>query len=336
MPILCSFTDLHGVSLLLYKSPEEFWFKNFPYIYNKAIFSTSFTEDLFYQNLFTSFCKEHDVNLSLCDVLLTGFLEAPKLGIPVKLTKSLYEVFENIKYTYPILINNTSILTTDFCFSSSTLKPHRKSVEFGDVDEDNYYANLEIYPQIVTNEISTQIDLDSNIAFLMDEKSTLPSGLPLLFCGSRFSRTSIFAELDYLLMLNLIREPGVYEIKRDTFNVTILSALLNIYDRKTNIKPEIEKSATVISNPSALECMIKTDEGTSQLVQLEKDKTMVVPIPKGNRAKILLKSHLLGTVEHEIIGGDIGLIFDTRVEKRIVIQDVGIFSLGLKSFSRKV
>ncbi len=336
MPFLCSFTDLHGISLLLYKSPEEFWFKNFSYVYNAAIFSTSFTEDAFYLNLFTSFCKEHDVNLSSCDVLLTGFLEAPKLGIPVKLTKSLYEVFVNVKGSYPILINNTSIFTPDFCFSNSTLKPHRKSVEFGDVDEDNYYSNLEIYPQLVTNEISTQIDLDSNIASLMDEKSILSADLPLVFCGSRFSRISIFAELDYLLMLNLIREPGIYEIKRDMFNATILSTLLNIYDEKINIRPEITKAATVISSPSALECMIKTDEGTSQLVQLEKDKTTVVPLPKGERAKIMVKSYHLGTVEHEIIGGGVGLVFDTRVEKRLVIQDVGIFSLGLKNFSRNV
>jgi hypothetical protein len=332
MPVLCSFTDLHTISLLLYKSPQEYWFKNYPYVYNKSMFSSSFSEDTFYQSLFSAFCAEHDVTLTSCDILLTGFLEAPQLGIPVTLTKSLYEVFSGVKGNYPVLINNTSIFTPDFCLSNSILKPRNKAVDFAEVDEDNFYANLEIYPQITANDISTQVDLDSNIVALMDEKSVFSKNMPLVFCGSRFSRMTLYPELDYLLMLGVIRDAGMHEVYQDTMNSLILTTLLGIHDPSAVVAPDLLRVATVVSSPGAIECMTKPDEGTSQLVRVEKGKTAVIPVIKGERVGVMIKSHHLGTLERNVIGGGLGLILDARSEKRILARDINIFSSSLKSF----
>jgi hypothetical protein len=302
------------------------------------MFSSSFSEDSFYNTLFISFCAEHGVNLSDCDVVLTGFLESPQLNIPVTLTKSLYEVFSGVNNYYPILINNTSIFTSDFCLSTTALKQFHKQIAFADADEDNYYANLAMYPQIISNDISTQIDLDSNVSSLVDAKSIIPATAPLVFCGSRFSHVSLFPELDYMLMLSVIRAAGIYEIKKDPKNALILSTLLSIHEPKAVIPINFSftHEATVIVSPDSIECMIHDAAGKSQLIQLEKGKTLVVAIPEGEKVKLMVKSRHLGTVERTVIGGGVGLIFDTRVDKYIQSQHIGTFSQSLKSFGSVV
>jgi hypothetical protein len=342
MTALCVFVDLHNISLLLYKSKDEFWFKNFSYVYNKSLFSASFSEDDFYLELFSTFCAEHAVKLDTCAVVITGFLEAPKLGtdthsdfskiVQVKYSASIFDVMKRISGVYPVLINNHSILTKETCFSSTSVRPINTHSELIDIDEENYYANLELYPQIISNEIAVQIDIDSNIASLLPKDFTLQNDLPIVFCGSRFTHKYLFSELEYLLILNFAKKSGIYDIRQDVNNGLILTTLLKMYDKNAVFDVEIPHEETLIVSKNSIDGSIATQEGTSQLVHIEKNRLLVIPSAKEERLQLKLKSHDFGSIDRTVDGGSIGIIFDTREDKKVSAQDIKNFAHGIKNF----
>ncbi len=367
MPTLSVFVDLHSINLLLYKSSTEFWFDVIPYVYSSSLFSASFSSDEFYLSLLQNFCELHLTRIEDCDVLVTGFLEAPVLVNPndpvftsklhVKMSKSLHEVITNITGIYPIVVNNHSVLSRDFCYSSTQVRPLKKVAEHLDLDEENFYANLELYPQVVSNEVAVQIDLDTNLSDLLSKEldrsqdkatqiksnkknkelvqiSVIPQDIPVVFGGSRFSQKTSFKELDYLLMLSFFQTAGIYELKKDEQNKYILAALLKIYDPSLDLSTDalnVPNEATVINSKSAIECVITTDQGTSQLLQLEKNRLLVVPSSSENRVHLNIKSKDLGSQERVVEGSNVGLIFDTRESKGINLQDIKIFSMSLRN-----
>jgi hypothetical protein len=342
MTALSVFTDLHNINLLLYKSPDEYWFENFPYVYSKSVYSASFSEEEFYTEIFDNFCSAHGVKLTDCEVLMTGFLESPRLGsdarsdfskkVNVKLTKSLYEIISAITGYNLILINNHSILTKDGCLSNTTVRPLRKPGELLDVEEENYYANLELYPQIIANDLTTQIDLDSNIAALLKPEFKLTPDLPIVFGGSRFAQKSMFNELDHLLMLNFIKGTGIYDVYLDKNNALVLFTLLKMYAPDVKVTPDILHEETVVSSTGTIESVIQTHEGTSQLVHIDKNRLLVIPSAKGENLKVKIKARDLGEFEKVFEGANLGLVYDTRETKTISAQDIKSFTLGLKNF----
>jgi len=333
MPALCVFADLQSTSLLLYKSPLEYWFKTFPYVYSVPVFSSSFTQDAFYRALFDAFCQQNKIKLEKCDLLLMGLLEAPKLqSLPVKYSASLHEVLKSIQNYYPLFVSNSFVCNSESCYSTHSSIVKKSPPEPKDSEEENYYANMEIYPQLVTPEISVQVDIDRNIASLLDSSIKFPKDMPVVFCGSRFSQNAVSSELDYLLLLNLVKSGGIYDVRIDKNNALILTTLLKMFDPKTELENEIEKEATLIVSANSLECMVKTDVDTSQLVQLDRDRILVLPMAREERVQIMVKSHDLGLVEKAIGGGRIGIIFDTRVSKDIRPEDMKVFSSGLRAF----
>jgi hypothetical protein len=332
MTALCVFVDVQSVSLLLYKTSDEVTLKVFPYVYSDALFSSSFTKAQFFESLLKSFCKENGVKLTDCDILATGFFEAPDIGMPIKFSKSLHEIFSSIHSYYPIYANNYTLMTPDYCYSYSPVGQKFEGADVKEVDEENFYANMEIYPQIKATDISAQMDIDHGICSLLRGKEKIPQGLPIVFLGSRFSQISIVPELDYILMLNLIRTSGVYDIRRDSSNVLVLYALLRMYKAEENFDLHLDREATLITTTGTLECMIKTEVGTSQLAEVEKDKVLVLPVGRDERLKLMVKARDIANKERMVNAGKIGLIFDTRLDKATHVADIKVFSAGLKAF----
>ncbi len=342
MTVLSVFVDLHNINLLLFKSKDEFWFKKFPYVYNKSLFSASFSKDEFYLSLFTSVCSEHGVALETCDILICGFLDEPKFGTDshselskkanVKLSTTLFEVIKKVEHVYPVHINNHAVFTKEKCYSLTSVRSINKPTELIDIDEENYYANLELYPQIVSNEIAVQIDIDTNIASLIPEDYSVDPAVPVVFCGARFSHNYQFKELDYLLILNFLNKPGVYDVRRDDNDALVLTTMLKMYDSKIDIDIEIPHEETVLVSKYTIDGAIQTQEGTSQLVHIDKNRLLVIPSAKEERINIKLKSRDLGNVDRDVEGSNIGLIFDTRDSKKLNPQDVKNFSVGIKNF----
>ncbi|RJR27289.1 hypothetical protein C4561_02565 [candidate division WWE3 bacterium] len=334
MPVLAAFIDTQNVNILIFKSYDEYYLYNFPYVYTKEVFSASYSETEFYRSVFEYYCKQHKLKLSDCDVVVSGFLEPPKLELPLKYYVSVFDVIRRISGFYPILVNNYSIFTPQGFYCWNSTDQNMTSGEMIEAEEENFYANMAIYPHLIASDLSTQSDIDQNIMSLLGgSKLRIPDNMPLTFCGSRFTHENMIPELNYMMILNLIQHEGVFDIRIDKYNSSILFALLNIYDSNIHLEPVPEKEGTVISTFNSLECMVKSEIGTSQLVQLEKNRIFVLPVGSNERPEILLKSHNIDTKELKVSGGKVGLIFDTREVRGTQLDDFKVFNSGIKSFS---
>jgi hypothetical protein len=144
----------------------------------------------------------------------------------------------------------------------------------------------------------------------------VPVEKPIAFLGCRFNTLHGIEDVNTMLILQLLQGTGTYDIFVDSNDSTILTNLLRIYlGKDPGITVHPEKLATLISIPSNIECLIASQIGTSQIIDLEKDKIFVLPLPKEERTKIMLKPAGNAQVERIVSGGKLGLIFDTRTSK---------------------
>jgi hypothetical protein len=157
MPVLAAFIDTQDVNILLYISETEFYLYKFPYVYSSNIFSSSYSETEFYGAVFDYYCKQHKLKLTDCDILVTGFLEPPKLNFNLKMYISLSEVMKGIKGFFPIYVNNYSVISPQAFFCSTDVKGTQLYGDIADPEELNFYANLSLYPQLVANDLATQM-----------------------------------------------------------------------------------------------------------------------------------------------------------------------------------
>lgn len=337
MPALCAYIDQQNISLLLFESTEKYTTKNFPYVYSHAIFSSSFTHDDFLIALFTLFCKENKIKLADCDILVTGYMEPPELLMSLKISEPVYSVIKNIEGVDLCLVNNTGILGRNFCYSFTNIAKGQLNAQIEVPEsvesvEENFYGNSQIYPNLLPMYITTQLDIDESITSMFPNTTVFTGEKPVVFSGGRFVQGTIHPELDYLLMLNLIKNPGVFDIRRDNSNFAVLFSLLQKFHPDLQLDNAYVKEGTLINTPGTVECMIKSDFGTSRLLQFDKDTINVVPVGHDERVQIIVKSHALGTVEKYVNGGRLGLIFDTRSQKTMNKVNLSAFSTGIKSF----
>lgn len=337
MPALSVFIDAHSISLLVFISPVEYYLYNYPYVYSDAYFGSSYDATSFYKAVFENFLSKHKLKLSDVDLLLAGYQSAPSLLLETKLSKSLREVLKTIHSYYPIVINNISISTSDFSLMRTSDPLEKVHSEVKDSAEVDYYANMRIYPQLVSNDIPIQLDIDRNISSLLVSSKSLkvkfPTKTPIVFCGSRFTQQTVARELDYLLMLDVINNSGVFDIRVNRNNSLILFSLLKLFKPEITDFPDIVREGALISSRSAVECMVRTDVGTTQLVQLEKGRIMVLPLAHDERVNIMVKARDIENSERIVNGGKLGLIFDTRDSKNEQMSDVRVFNSGMKTFN---
>jgi hypothetical protein len=312
MPILAAYIGAHDVTGLIYKSPEEYSFWSYPYVYSPELFSAFTSETAFYKYLFDQMCKESGLKSAECDIIISGFLQPPKLEMGLKMYISMYELVIRCEQYFPIMINNYAIATKDQIFSSKPLEDISSST---DMSEENFYANLSLYPQVVVSDLVSRVDMDSKLLQSV-QNFKLPANKPLVFLGSRFNDLHGISDVNIMLMLQLLQGTGVFEVYIDTNSKTILTNLVRIYlGKDPGIGDHPEKLATIVSIPGTLECLISSQIGTSQIIDLEKDKIFVLPLPKDERTKILLKAQGMPQTEHIVSGGTSGIIFDTRTQK---------------------
>ena len=156
--------------------------------------------------------------------------------------------------------------------------------------------------------------------------------------GSRFAAPYGFynTEIDYILILNLIKKAGIFEVELDRERYLILQYILKAYDKSAQLMAEgkVEKLGTLINTYGEAECLITSEIGTSQLLDIEKDKVFVLPLNYNERAHLTIKSQKIGTMEKDVTGGKLGLIFDTRVEKVDITSDLKVFNASLKSLGQ--
>lgn len=327
MPVLAVYIGAHDVSGLLYKSSDDYSFWIFPYVYSSELYSCFVTESDFYKSLLEQICKDNGIKLSECDVIVTGFLQPPRLDLNLKMYVSLTDVFSRIHEFYPVLINNYAIVTKDAVYSKKTLV--NKDYATLSIEEESFYSNLIIYPQVVASDLVSRIEMDTMLLEnLIGEDFKLPVEKPLVFMGFRFNSIHGIDDVNAMLILDLIKTPGVYEIYVDHESILILDNLVRSYlGKATGIKVLPKKLGTIVSTQSPIECMVTSQMGTSQIVELEKDKIFSLPVSIDERVKMSLKTPGKASVEGVVTGGDIGLVFDSREKK-------GDFGTDYKRFAQ--
>lgn len=327
----------------LLESNDKLEFSTLPYVYSKELFGSVSSSQKFHTSLIDAFLLSKGKKTTDVDILVTGCYEAPSLSIKPAFETDLGTVLNSIQDYWPLAVDNYSIISKkyNFCYAQNSVeKKNNLAAQDRNVEEANYYANLSILPQIITSDIATQVDLDRNIALKAIENDLdLKPAQNILFTGCRFAQDICSKELTYLLMLDLVRNPGIYPIFLDTRNATILLTLLQLFQpdtQKHDLSKHITYEGILVKAPGPVECTVDAGLGTVQLFEVLDDSVFVLPLIFHGMNKVHLKNPTLGTVEKSYLGGRTGIIFDTRKSTVLLSDNMKSLNKGIKEFSRVI
>lgn len=338
MSLLVAYFDTSVVSFLFRKCGKDVEFFTFPYVYTKGTLSNQCSEPEFYKFLIEKFLADRQVKFENCDIFLSGFLNPPQLPFEPKFSAGVVDVVKSSEDFTPIVVNNSSFFTKDIVSAFSSRQEGGEGEELEkDMGEFDYYGNLLIYPQIVSDNISTQSDLDEKIVEKVPLDFKVDPKKKVVFTGGRFSQNVCSRELNYVLMLNLLGSGiGIYPVYLDTKNAFLLFQTMKMYDKDLDLSIEdhIENSGLFIKSGGAVECLLSTGIGEDQFFEIEKDKVYVMPLKLELPARLSVKCSSLGSVEIKTEGGEVGLVFDTRTDNSSIYSNIKIFNDSIKQFGR--
>jgi len=342
MPVLAIYIGTSSISGVIYESSDKYRFISYPYVYSDELFSGYVSEGEYYKSFITNICAEYKLKLTDVEIVVGTFLKKIDVGFEVKKSFNLPEILNGVSTSrFPVVVNSYSVVTPNNFISylvlndETSVQPDAALSE----DEKNFYHNTSVYNSVVHFDMTTLVDHDRNIlAKLATNELIYNNNLPLTFMGSRFAAPYGFynTEIDYILILNLIKKAGIFEVELDRERYLILQYILKAYDKSAQLMAEgkVEKLGTLINTYGEAECLITSEIGTSQLLDIEKDKVFVLPLNYNERAHLTIKSQKIGTMEKDVTGGKLGLIFDTRVEKVDITSDLKVFNASLKSLGQ--
>lgn len=314
MPILSVQLGLTSTSFLLYKSDNEVKFYNYPYSYLPLYRNTSKKE--FYIDLFDFVSGEFGLNHTECELIITSMLD-PTIGdYPSKSSKLLSEVLPTIQSFSYFFVDSYGMFKDESFLVASPYINNNAAFMLSDPEKINYLANSSVYTNSIPLEDFDIFDRDDSTRYLAENlsSSTFKSD-KIIFTGDRFSQIENSKSLAYLLAIDLIKTPGFFNIYIDTKNQLANAAHIASY--KPDLAHLLDQIPLhfvggLVNSPTGVECLVKTSVGTSQLVDLDTETLQLIPLEKNSSTSIVARSQSVGTLEHEVKGGDIGLIIDTR------------------------
>ena len=335
MPLLAVHFDTSVVNFLLIKDKNaEFY--TFPYVYSKGTLSNQLSESCFYKKLIEKFLAEHGVKLSACNVVVSSFSNLPGLSFEPKLSARVNDLVHNSDELIPIFVDNFSIFTSSSQSSNVQPLPDLKLSTKDDKDfgEYDYYANLSVYPQIISDDISIQSQIDENIFEQAPSDLKIEAGKKVIFTGGRFAQYTSNRELNYILMLSLLSGVGTYTVFLDKQNAYSMFQTAKMYDKDLEIGLEdhIETVGTVIKTGGSVECLLKGEVGEGRFFEIEKDKILIIPLDPNSHTNLSVKNAILGSMELSVKGGEIGLIFDTREDNSNIYSNMKTFNDCVRQF----
>jgi hypothetical protein len=334
MPLIAAHFDISGSSFYIKKSKrssgEMF---NFPYVYSKGVFSNQCNQEEFHKTLIQKLLSDRNINPGRCDILLSGFMDPPEIGLKSKYSIGIVDIVESSDELVPVFINNCSFITKGLLSAYSSCENTSDSPR-RDFEDGDQMANFCIYPNIVPEDLSAQSNMDSRLFQRIPDDFKFESGRKLVFTGGRFSQPTENRELNYILILETLRGFGFFQINLDSYNVFPISRTMQMYDRdlENPYGEYIERVGTFVRTGGSAECLLSTGIGNDQFIEIEEDRIFVLPLRLEKPAKLSVKSSILGTVDIRTTGGEIGLVFDTRKENRSIYSEVKIFNDCIKQF----
>lgn len=333
MSTLAAYFDTSNVSFLFKKDKKHVELFNFPYVYSKGTLGNQCSENEYYQNIIDTFLTQRKTKLSSCDLVISGFNKLPELSTKPKFSVSVENIVGSSDDYLPIMVSNGSFVAPNLRFSYAFDTP--EGCVNDDVDT-NYTGNLRIYPQIITDDISIQADLDKELISSLPSDMSLGNKTKVLFSGARFLKSKSNKELIYILILSILNKAGVYDVSIDESNVFPLLQSMKMYDKGLELELEdyVQRCGTFISCTGAVECLLKTGVGEDQFFEIEKDRVSVFTLNLEEPAKLQIKNQTLGTKEINTRGGEVGIVFDTRTTKSNIYSNTKQFNDCIKQFGK--
>lgn len=308
-------------------------FFNFPYSYSEEAFSNQVSEEAFNKLAIENVLKKKKVKLSEIEFISLGYINNPNSSIEQKLSTNMPDLIKKISDVFPFVVNHNSILSYNVLLSYENEAVKSDSL---DGDEHDELSNLTIYPQLVPTDIATISLLDRKISQKVAGIDLgYSAGKSLVFCGGRFSYSPVQEYLDMILILDLVKKPGFYELILDRKNVVPLSALIKAYKPEIDINPlkYVEYVGTLVNSPGETECLLNSDVGTGQFFDVKKENVYIVPVNSDVKEQLEIKSRSLGSRKEKITGGKVGLIVNTKDPKSSIYDNTRLFNDCVKQFS---
>lgn len=316
-----------SVSSFLIRKGQDLDFVKFPYVYSKGLFSNQCNISQFYSYLIEMVLRERDISLDSCEVYVCGFLEPPNLAFESSVSCSVVNTISSCDSFYPIFVADSTLMTKDTISSFSNFD----EASLKDVVDPNFFSNLSLFPQMVPSDLSLQANLDEEVSSKVSEGFSVDSNSSVVFTGDRFAQNTADKGLDYILMLELIKSAGVYNLFLDNNNKV---SLINLLDREFNTLSHTSRVGTFINTKGSVECLLSSGVGDDQFFEVKKDRIYVMPLNTETPVKLSVKSADLGSKEIMVLGGTLGLVFDTREKKGSIYPDIRLFNDLLNQVDR--
>lgn len=263
-------------------------------------------------------------------LLVSSFCDLPNLKTEVASYKLFSEIFNHIE-------------EFSYFYEAGYLCSHNKNVYFGIMKSEfitdeifDYCSNKAVYPNLIPKDKKLEIVSDFiNSAAYNSLNYEVTKNNHIVFSGYRFS---IFQNPlhRYIRMLDLIKNPGIYDIRLDASNKLINLYHIKIFDSNlyenvmdSNVFPKV---GTLIKAKGPVECLVESNLNTSQLLEVKDDDLLVLPIEEHSEVRLVLKNTSIAAKEIFVRGGSLGLIIDTRREN----TDINYYASKLLAWETSV
>ncbi|HXK52594.1 hypothetical protein H6802_01860 [Candidatus Nomurabacteria bacterium] len=283
--------------------PEIF---KLPFVYSANLYSCSFSKEQFYKEVFSLVYSQLGITkdqLPGLEFYASGYIKVPD-SLPLKPKKS-FCVSDFIHEPY--LFVGSDFLIQQGCFTS--LLPVSYLTQYA-----NFYSNYSIYPGMKLTEprdivLTDQLVRDSmyfsSLSSSLNLKPKKPVTKKAVFTGERLSNYEENKALSLLLMLDLLIYPGMYQLQLDKSNLLPALFALDI----TNFG--LLSIGSAIVSPGYNEVLFKSEAASQQFFEISEDSIFILPLDAEEQGVVAVKSEL-GTMEYEVKGGEVGLVFDAR------------------------
>ncbi len=307
------------------------------YSYSKDLYSHFYSEQDFYSDIVEHIISKLKIPKTDLQVIATGFPSVPAIGREYSHAVTLDELLKQIdNYEIVCLANGTIFTQNDHISYYDTSK-----IDFGAM-ETNYLLNLSVYTNAFPTRPSDYNLVLSNIWKMLnshrkDTKKLILNSKPIIFFGDVLNKDLMkdeYKNIAYLYFISMIVNPGIYSLKMDYSNLVPHYLHLKKYDtglgkHYDELEPEV--LGTLINSPGETSCLVSTELGTSQLMDIKSGRIFFVPLDKNASARVVIKSTELGSIEKTVQGGSLGVIIDTRAKHDIETYDYSILQMDINN-----
>ncbi len=277
----------------------------FEYTYSPYLYSHFYSEGTFNADLINYFLKAHKLKKANTQVIVAGLYDIPKIDFDIAFSSKITQLIKDVAWTYPVMANYQSIITRDEIIYSQKMKG--KNTLMSDLA-----SNMDIYN---FSDLSFQISHAIVQSQTLDLNKALNSDSITIFGELLHHISGQEKSLMYKLMLDLVIPIGVYKILFDEKLAFVHKLLLSTSTIEVDgnlLTDATSELCTLINVPGETSCLIESEIGTSQLIDIKAEDVFILPLASQSQVKVLLKNQSTGTRELKVSGGRLGLIIDTR------------------------